>query len=91
MASTQTILAQTPPMGWNSWNMFGPRISETAVALINRTSVGQDVTLPARNIGLLDTPKLARNLWQQTDTADFKEKLTLRVQPHETILLKITS
>jgi len=31
LANIETTLAQTPPMGWNSWNMFGPRISETAV------------------------------------------------------------
>lgn len=25
------MLAQTPPMGWNSWNTFGPNISETLI------------------------------------------------------------
>jgi len=25
------MLAQTPPMGWNSWNTFGPHISEELV------------------------------------------------------------
>jgi alpha-galactosidase len=24
-------LALTPPMGWNSWNMFGDRVSETVI------------------------------------------------------------
>ena len=24
-------LAPTPPMGWNSWNRFGPKIDETLV------------------------------------------------------------
>jgi len=38
-----------------------------------------------------DTPKLARNLWTQEDTADFKAELPLRVQPHETLLFKIVS
>ena len=61
-----------------------------AVALTNRGSSGSDVTLKAGDIGLLDTPKLARNLWAQADMADFKTDLTQRVQPHETILLKIT-
>src|SRR5688500_18182542 len=28
---TQGILAATPPMGWNSWNMFGSRVSEAAI------------------------------------------------------------
>lgn len=62
-----------------------------AVALINRGAIGSDVILKAGDIGLLDTPKLARNLWSQEDIADFKTDLTQRVQPHETILLKITT
>jgi alpha-galactosidase len=62
-----------------------------AVALINRGSVGSDVTLKASEVGLLDAPKLARNLWSQEDIDVFTAKLTQRVQPHETILLKINS
>lgn len=61
-----------------------------AVALINRGSSGSDITLRAGDAGLLDGPKVARNLWTQREIADFKAELTLRVQPHETILLKIT-
>ncbi len=62
-----------------------------AVAVINRGSRGEDVTVKARDLGLFDTPKLARNLWAQEDIADFKVELGLRVQPHETILLKVSS
>jgi alpha-galactosidase len=61
-----------------------------AVALINRGSSGSDVTFHAGDIGLLDTPKLVRDLWRGEDIADFTRKLTRRVQPHEMILLKIT-
>ena len=25
------MLAKTPPMGWNSWNTFGPNISEQLI------------------------------------------------------------
>jgi alpha-galactosidase len=60
------------------------------VALINRGSTGSNVTLKAGDIGLLDTSKLARNLWLQKDIADFKTDLVQRVEPHETILLKVT-
>jgi alpha-galactosidase len=60
-----------------------------AVALINRGSSGSDVTLKAGDVGLLDTPKLVRNVWAQVDSADFRAELTQRVQPHETLLLKI--
>jgi len=61
------------------------------VALINRGSIGNNVTLKAGDVGLLDTPKLARNLWLQKDIADFKTDLVQRVEPHETVLLKITT
>jgi alpha-galactosidase len=60
-----------------------------AVMLINRGSTGSDVTLRASDVGLLDTPKLARNLWKGEDIADFTVSLTQRIQPHETILLKV--
>ncbi|MBN2536064.1 MAG: glycoside hydrolase family 27 protein [Spirochaetales bacterium] len=61
-----------------------------AVALINRGSTGNDITLKASDTGMLDTSKTARNLWTQEDIADFKEELILRVQPHQTILLKVS-
>ena len=60
-----------------------------AVSVINRGSRPDDVTIKARDIGLLDTPKLARNLWTQEDIADFKTDFTQRIQPHEAVLLKI--
>ncbi len=65
--------------------------SSVAVSVINRGSRPEEVTVKARDIGMLNTPKLARNLWTQADIADFKIDLTQRVQPHETIMLKITS
>lgn len=65
--------------------------SSLAVSVINRGSRAADINLKARDIGLLDTPKLARNLWVGQDIADFKTELSLSVKPHETILLKIPS
>ena len=62
-----------------------------AIALINRGSSAQDVTLRAVDAGLLDSPKLARNLWTQTDVADFTRELTQRVDAHQTILLKVSA
>ena len=61
-----------------------------AIALLNRGSTGEDVTIKAGDIGLLDTPKSVRDLWAQKEIADFKEHWTCRVQPHETILLNIS-
>jgi alpha-galactosidase len=60
-----------------------------AVSVINRSSRPEDVTVKARDIGMLDAPKLARNLWTQEDVADFKIDFIQRVQPHETVLLKV--
>jgi len=65
--------------------------SGLAVSVINRGSRGEDVTVKARDIGLLDTPKLARNVWAGQDVADFRTELPLRVEPHETILLTLVS
>ncbi|MBC7809119.1 MAG: glycoside hydrolase family 27 protein [Akkermansiaceae bacterium] len=62
-----------------------------AVALINRGSSGSDVSLRSSDIGLLDTRKQVRDLWKQEEIADLERQTTLRVQPHETILLKITA
>ena len=64
--------------------------SSLAVSMINRGSRSEDIILRARDIGLLDTPKLARNLWAGQDIADFKAELPLTVKPHETILLKVS-
>jgi alpha-galactosidase len=61
------------------------------VALVNRGGVGQDFSLRAGDIGLLDTPKLVHNLWSEADVADFKAELPTRVQPHETLLFKVTA
>ncbi|HSL43576.1 MAG TPA: glycoside hydrolase family 27 protein [Anaerolineales bacterium] len=61
-----------------------------AVSVINRGSRPEDVTVKARDIGLFDTLKLARNLWTRQDIADFKTELVQRVQPHETVLLKVS-
>ena len=65
--------------------------SSVAVAVINRGSRPEDVPIKAREIGMFDTPKLARNLWTQQDIADFKKELVQRVHPHETVLLKVSA
>ena len=63
----------------------------TAVALLNRGSSGQEITLKAGDIGLLDTPKLIRDLWAEADTAEFTKMVSQRIEPHQTRLLKITN
>jgi alpha-galactosidase len=61
-----------------------------AVSVINRGSRLENLTVRARDIGMFDTPKLARDLWARKDIADFKTELPLSVKPHETILLRVT-
>jgi alpha-galactosidase len=61
-----------------------------AVAVINRGSRTEEVTVKARHIGMLDSPKLARDLWRGEDIADFKVDLPVRVAAHQTILLKVS-
>ena len=62
-----------------------------AVALINRGSSGADVSVQAKDVGLLDSPKQVRDLWTHSDTDDFGWEMTRRVEPHQTLLLKVTS
>jgi alpha-galactosidase len=61
-----------------------------AVALINRGTIGDEISLKASDIGLLDSRKLVRDLWKQTDIADFEWESKHRVEPHQTLLLKVT-
>jgi alpha-galactosidase len=61
-----------------------------AVAVINRGTRTEAITVKARDIGMLDLPKLARNLWAGEDIADFKMELPITVAAHQTILLKVT-
>lgn len=62
-----------------------------AVAVINRGSRTETVTVKARDIGMLDSHKLARNLWTGEEIADFNVDLPVTVAAHGTVLLKITS
>ena len=62
-----------------------------AVGLFNRGSSGLDMKVRAGDLGLSDEPKLVRDLWQGQDVADFGEFLTRRVQPHESLLFKVSS
>jgi alpha-galactosidase len=61
-----------------------------AVALINRGATGTDVQLKASDIGLLDANKLVRNLWSGEDIGEFERDMTHRVQPHQTLLFKVS-
>jgi alpha-galactosidase len=64
--------------------------TSTAVAVINRGSRTEEIKVRARDIGRLDSPKLAQDLWAGRDIADFKTELPLKVAAHQTILLKVS-
>jgi alpha-galactosidase len=60
-----------------------------ALALRNRTSSAADIAVRAGELGLLDSYKgRVRDLWKRED-GDFSSPLSRRVQPHDTVLLKI--
>jgi alpha-galactosidase len=61
-----------------------------ALALFNRGSSGADVTVSARDLGLGDAVKLVRDLWAGLDAADLGSAMTWRVQPHESLLFKVS-
>ncbi len=61
-----------------------------AVALLNRGSFGADVPVRARDLGLLDATKTVRDLWKQEGVDSFEWEMKRRVEPHQTVLLKVT-
>jgi alpha-galactosidase len=61
-----------------------------AVAMLNRGSSASEITCTAGEIGLLDASKVARDLWKQANVGDFGRSFTHLVQPHSTLLLKVT-
>jgi alpha-galactosidase len=63
-----------------------------AAALLNRGSGGEDMTVTAPDLGLLDGQGgVVRDLWLGADVADFKGAYTVKVQPHDTVLVKVAS
>lgn len=60
-----------------------------ALALLNRGSSAGILRFSAGEIGMLDTPKLVRDLWKQEDVGDFTAEFHWEVLPHSTVLLKI--
>ena len=60
-----------------------------AVALINRGAEGRDMSVTAKDIGMLDAPKRVRDLWSGADLQPFGWDFAHRVEPHQTILLEV--
>jgi alpha-galactosidase len=63
-----------------------------AVGLLNRGSNGKEITFTAGDVGLLDSHKgVIRDLWKQEDIADFKPSFSCPVDPHGTVVLRISA
>lgn len=60
------------------------------VALFNRGSQGADINLRASDIGLKDGAKAVRDLWARADAGELGESRRFRVQPHDSLLLKVS-
>jgi len=61
-----------------------------AMALVNRGSSGRDVTLQIADTGLSGGRKAVRDLWAGTEVTEFVSESTFRVQPHQTLMFKIS-
>ena len=101
LMNREVLAVNQDPLGRPAWRvkrMGGCEIwkkpladGSVAVALINRGSSGADILLKAGEVGLRDDPKVVRNLWTHEDIADFRSELARRVEPHETLLVRINS
>jgi alpha-galactosidase len=60
------------------------------VALFNRGSQGADIELRASDIGLKDDAKALRDLWAQAEAGELGESRRFRLQPHDSLLLKVS-
>lgn len=60
-----------------------------ACMVINRGTKGEQVSIKAGDIGLLDEPKIARNLWTGEDSPDFGWDMNVRILPHQTLLYRV--
>lgn len=63
---------------------------EKAVALFNRTSLPAEVQLNAAHLKMAaDRPITVRDLWAHQDQGAFTGTRTIRVQPHEVVMLRV--
>lgn len=63
-----------------------------AMALLNRGAAVTDIPLRAADVGVLDSFRgVVRDLWKRQDVADYSPAFSMRVQPHEAVVLRVTS
>ncbi|MGO9411882.1 MAG: glycoside hydrolase family 27 protein [Spirochaetia bacterium] len=75
------MLANTPPMGWNSWNGFGPRVSEDLV----RQTADSLVSLGLRDLGyryvVIDDCWALRERGRNRELVPDPERFSLGMRP----------
>jgi len=84
-APGKTVLALTPPMGWNSWNRFACNVSEDLVKVRRRRSRHQ------RHEGTPATNTLSSTMLQAAATPSGTSSLTRKNFPNGIKPLAITS
>ncbi len=63
----------------------------TAVALLNRGAAVADIALRPADLGALDSWRGAvRDLWKRQDIGEYAPGFSLRVQPHEAVVLRLS-
>jgi alpha-galactosidase len=65
--------------------------SARAVALFNPTDISADITVRWADIGLAPGAALVRDLWAHADRGVVADSFTATVEPHGTVMLKITA
>jgi alpha-galactosidase len=62
-----------------------------ALALLNRGSGAAEIGFSAGEVGLLDNTRgVIRDLWKQADVSELKPSYACPVQPHQTMLLRLS-
>ena len=92
---TANGLAMTPPMGWNSWNRYGCKITEQTIrdaadAIVNRGETPVRISVAWPEIGY--PARLAirvDDLWTGTTTASVKGGFSAVVQPHGVTMVRM--
>ncbi len=61
-----------------------------AYALLNRGTTVADIPLPPADAGVLDSFRgVVRDLWKRQDIADYSPGFSVKVQPHQTMVLRL--
>lgn len=61
-----------------------------ALGLFNRGSQGAEIAVESGELGLLDAPKLLRDLWARSDVGELADRHAQRLLPHQCVLYKVS-